>query len=163
MSDVAKLIENYRSLLNSFWEKAVEVSKHAGGRDWLNDWKEANWELIVEGELAFDSSVVLLPYGEGADYCGGSSRVFRPDALPTHAINCVSNEQVCDLLMKEPVAFPAGGFQLDSLVTMRDGWYYEEPPFDCVLVLIDDQQLVFSSGSVRFELRRLQSVMVQGK
>jgi hypothetical protein len=156
MDILPRLIETYRYLLNSFWDKASEVSQGAGGGDWLNDWKQANWELIVESGLASGSPVFLLPYAEGADYYGASSRVFRPEALPTHAVCCVKCGDACDLLTGDPVVFPPGGFQFECFVTMRDGWYYEEPPFDCVLILLDDGEIVLPIDAVGFRLAEVQ-------
>lgn len=53
----------------------------------LDDWLQANWEIIVEAPL----NVFLEPYGDGADCNGASSRVWEPAKLPTHKLMCRSS------------------------------------------------------------------------
>lgn len=150
--DLPQLLEKYRALLTSFWQDAIAIAKDAGGEEWLNDWKQANWELIVEGGLRSTSLFALLPYGEGADFNGGSSRILRPEAVSTHAVRARPIAGSIDVLSGQPAVFPAGGLIVECFVTMRDGWHYEEPPFDCVLFLGEGTENVLPVESVEFFL-----------
>ncbi len=118
----------------------------------MNDWKQANWELIVECNLYIGENVFLLPYGEGADYYGKSSRILRPKAIPTHSVNCVGTKDIIDQLTGNSVLFPKNGLPLECFVTIKDGWYFEIPPFDYALILMDNDQIVISLKDVKFIL-----------
>ena len=155
MKPLDELIEIFRALLNSFWMKMQVFATDVEGESMLNDWKQANWELIVESNLFQEEDLHLEPYGEGADYYGDSSRIIRPEALPTHAVCCQSESEVTDLLTGNMVVFPREGFPIECFVTLRDGWYYEEPPFDCVLIIKGKEQLVVRIEDVNFELIRI--------
>lgn len=152
MKTLDKLIDIYRALLNAFWEKMQIFVSEEDGDALLNDWKQANWELIVECNLYSEGRVFLQPYGEGADYYGESSRILRPDALPTHSVCCVSIKNVADRLTGNPVIFPQNGLPIECFVTVQEGWYFEKSPFDCVLILKDDEQLVIGVEDVNFIL-----------
>lgn len=152
MKNLDELINIYRSLLNTFWGNIAVFASEDDGEGILNDWKQANWELIVECNLYSGGPVFVQPYGEGADYYGKSSRILNPEALPTHNINCLGKDKAVDLLTGNPVAFPKNGFPLECFVTIKDGWYYEAPPFDCVLILKEEDQFVISLEEVKFIL-----------
>lgn len=158
MSNIVELIDIYRNLLNSVWVEIRGLAKDVEGESLLNDWKQANWELVVEANLS-QKEIFLEPYGEGADFYGDSSRIIRPDALPTHAVCCYSEKHVTDRLSGNQISFPIEGFELECFVSMRDGWYYEEPPFEGVLVVHDDEQLVFQINDINFGLRKIISNM----
>jgi hypothetical protein len=147
-----QLLEKYRTLLNSFWPDAQAIAKDAGEDEWLNDWMQANWELIVEGGLSPDSSITLEIYGEGADFYGSSSRIPRPQATPTHAVRARPAPNAIDALSGQPAEFPADGLVVESFVTTRNGWYFEEPPFDHVLFNDNGLDKVLSVKQVEFFL-----------
>ncbi|MBP9204191.1 MAG: hypothetical protein KBG28_09525 [Kofleriaceae bacterium] len=52
----------------------------------FEDWLQASWEVLVEGELLHGGKGWLANYGEGAFSNEPSNRVFRLDALPTHGV-----------------------------------------------------------------------------
>ncbi len=147
-----QLLEKYRSLLIRFWCDATAIANDAGRDEWLNDWKQVNWELIVEGGLGSASSITLDPYGEGADFYGSSSRILRPEAIPTHAVRGCPIDDAVEALSGEQAVFPPEGLIVECFVTMRDGWYYEEPPFDCVLFIDNGVEKVLSLDAVEFSL-----------
>jgi hypothetical protein len=147
-----QLLEKYRALLSKFWLDATTIAKDAGGDEWLNDWKQANWELIVEGGLGSSPSITLVPYGEGAEFYGSSSRILRPEAVPTHAVRGRPVSNAVEALSGQLAVFPTDGLVVESFVTMRDGWYYEEPPFDFVLFIEDGSERVLSLEAAEFFL-----------
>lgn len=147
-----QLLEMYRTLLSRSWSDANAIAKVAGGDEWLNDWKQANWELMVEGGLGGPSKRTLVLYGEGADFHGASSRILRPEAVPSHAVRGRPTADAVDLLTGEPADFPVEGLILECFVAMRGGWYHEEPPFDCVLFIQDGVESVIPLRSVEFLL-----------
>ena len=135
MKSLNELIDIFRALLNTSWAQLQVFTKDVEGECLVSDWKQFNWELIVENNLFQGENFFLEPYGEGADYYGYSSRILLPDALPTHAIYCHCENEVTDLLTGNSVTSPSEGYLLECFVAIRDGWYYEEPPFDCVLIV----------------------------
>jgi hypothetical protein len=52
------------------------------------DWLQANWETLVEAPTRENPREFLEVYGDGADCNGASSRVWYPQAMPTHRISC---------------------------------------------------------------------------
>ncbi len=154
MKTLAELIDIYRALLNAMWEKINSLANNIEGDSLLNDWKQVNWELIVEQNLPVGETTLLQPYGEGADFYGDSSRIIYPEALPTHAVSCCSQNGAVDQITGNSISFPTEGFELDCFVTIREGWYFEEPPFDCVLVFDNDDQFVFLIENVTFNLKK---------
>ena len=155
MKSLSELIGIYRALLNNMWDQLQGFALGNTGDSFLDDWKQSNWELIVESNLCEEERVFLEPYGEGADYYGESSRIIQPEALPTHAVYCQSEKSVIDRLTGTPIFIPKEGLPLECFVALREGWYYEEPPFDCVLIMKDDEQLVFKIEDIRFVLTKI--------
>lgn len=109
----------------------------------LEDWTQANWELLVEGSLSPGPGyerVFLSIYGSGSDSVPGSSRVFAPQAVANHAIYCTpkSGSAVTELVSgdKIPIRYP--GVKLCNFVAFEDGWFFEKPPFDCILLEQED-------------------------
>ncbi|MFH2122372.1 MAG: hypothetical protein ABIJ50_02670 [Pseudomonadota bacterium] len=155
MKSLDELIDIFRALLNNCWIKIQIFKTDVEGEYLLNDWKQFNWELIVENNLFQRRDFYLEPYGEGADYYGDSSRILRPEALPTHTVCCHSENEVIDLLTGNMVTFSSEGLPLECFVAIRDGWYFEEPPFDCILIIKDRKQLVVRIKDINFKLLRL--------
>ena len=155
MNNLAELIAVFRDMLNSMWLRMIKVTEDTDENSLLDDWKQANWELIVESNLEGDAPIYLQPYGSGADFYGDSCRILRPEALPTHAVHCFSRHSVRDKLTGNSLNIPLDGFPVECFVAIRDGWYYEEPPFDHVLVLNEDQQLVIALEEVNLDLARV--------
>ncbi|MBL7134413.1 MAG: hypothetical protein ISS78_09980 [Phycisphaerae bacterium] len=152
MRTLEKRLHAFRSLLNTFFPTVRALAEEVGGEELLNDWKQANWELIVEGGVFPEGGRFLVPYGEGADYYGASSRVFRPEAVSTHAVFCLARRNTKDCITGSLALLPAGGLPLEYFVTIREGWYYEQPPFDCVLVVLDGREVVLQLADVQFDL-----------
>ncbi len=149
-SKLAQSIFIFRELLNAMWEEMSNLIGEVDDNYLLDDWKQANWELIVEGST--DTFIFLQPYGSGADYYGDSSRILRPESLPTHEVHCFCSQPLKDRLTGKLISLPDTGFPFELFVTMRDGWYYEEPPFDCLLVINNKEEIVIGLDEVGFAL-----------
>jgi len=89
------------------WEKAPYF---------LENWMQANWELIVE-EQALESGELLAPYGYNSSV---GCRYTRKDAKLTHEIICKKKGK--------------SGFKYKFLcfVSIDNGVFRIEPPFDFV-------------------------------
>ncbi len=122
----------------------------------LNDWLQANWELLVERKI-LPVQEYLEIYGEGADLYGSSSRVTDTDKLPNFKVIIKSKDgkEVLDILNDELITFEALNF--DRLVGFKDGYYVLEPVFN--YVLLNDPALglerVVELENVKFELERM--------
>ena len=153
--NVDKLVRAFARFLADSWEAVSAVRPDDPDDSFLGDWLQANWEMLVESFLWIDGKALVI-YSNGADI-GNSSRVSRPELLPTHRVVCrIVSADVIELLSGQRFESRGTTFRIAKLVAMRDGWYYEEPPFDCVLAVHDEEEnLVFRIRDVEFSLREL--------
>ena len=120
----------------------------------LADWAQSNWEHIVEAAFAPEDRIRLEIYGDGADN-GVSSRIWEPEAIPTHAVHCKprAGTVALDLIETEEIEFPEEGFMLDRFVARTNGgWYDEDAPFDHLLVSVPGREYMFRNDEMRFFL-----------
>lgn len=148
-------MEVFRTVLRTGWCQLTELAAVIGRdpHEVLSDWAQANWEAIVEVAIWSRDGAFLEPYGEGADCNRGGSRVWMPEAVPTHAVCCVprSGTALGDCLTGDEVEVPESGFVVDRFVTLTsNGWYAEEPPFDHVLTLPGGREAMVRLSEVRF-------------
>ena len=152
--DIDAAVRAFATLLACSWSSIEVAAKQVSTGSYVQDWMQTNWEMIVEGSLP-PGEVFLEVYGEGADCNDSSSRVYRPDALPTHAVVCTAPKRagfVEDLLNHEQLTLGAEGLPLEEFVTMDEGWFARKPPFDCVLLDDEGRERVVSAKAVRFGL-----------
>jgi hypothetical protein len=151
-------LDAFLVLLRTSWHpvKASLVGSAGWDESVVSDWMQANWELIVEAALSRESQISLEVYGDGADCNDGTSRVWRPSSLPTHAVACLPRDTTAkDQLTGQDVPFPAAGLPLSEFVTMVDGsgWFRAMPPFDCALLDVDGREVVVALPDLAFTLR----------
>lgn len=129
--DVTDAVEAFRQVVAGAWPYVSRMSREDRTESFLDDWLQANWERLVEGSVAPELKVVLEPYGGGADCNIGSSRVWRPDLLPTTAvyIRNIANETLLDRVGGAEVEAP---MQLSHFCTVVEGWPANDLPFDHV-------------------------------
>jgi hypothetical protein len=84
------------------------------------NWRQANWELLVEGPLHDRFGMVLDVYDGEADVWDTSSRVLAPHASATHRVEFVVRPGAIEQVEYTPVT--GGSRSFDGFVTMRDGW-----------------------------------------
>jgi hypothetical protein len=145
---------------NSAWSAATPM-EDIDPADLMADWAQANWELLVETplrETAGFGEAYLEPYGEGAECNGASSRVWRPQALPTHRVVCRGRETAAtmDLLTSRNVDATSHPIVFDHFASLsKRGWHEEAPPFDCVLGYHGNQEILVRVDAILFDLERI--------
>jgi hypothetical protein len=150
---VDQLIRQYAKFLSSSWSEALAITSSFSHESGANDWKQANWEMLVEANLV-KYGCRLVVYSGGAD-CSQSSRVSDPDVRATHRVIVRSAcERLIDRLSGLAINVPRKGLKLSELVSVRDGWYYEEPPFDSVRTEPEPgiDSCILALRDVRFDL-----------
>lgn len=147
--NVTKELRGFRDFLEASWP-IVSIFIHRESE--VNDWMQANWELLVERQVCKNQGEFLEIYADGADINGANSRVSLPGASPSHRIEVrpVSNNTVLDKLSNKginPVRLTFDGF------VSWDGKHYSfEPSFHFVLLSDKDEIYVASVENVEFFL-----------
>ena len=157
MKTLKHYLESYSKFLVFNWNLIDALSRQDQTGSFQVDWLQANWELLVEGQLG-NGNIILEVYGEGADCNPNSSRVLFPDRLPTHQINCLplNGHVVRDILNKEDCDVGMGKVIFDRFVTLKDdGWFYEVPKFEQILAEQDGKQIVLEFEELNFELSEI--------
>lgn len=155
----------FAKFLSLSWDTASEtkgILKRAGASEFISDWTQANWELLVElpfRDLAGFENAFLEPYGEGADCNANSSRVWLPESLPTHRIICypLDGDSIIDLLTGNSINISRNALIFDHFAAHSvNGWHEQASPFDCVLgyhdeleVLVHVEQISFAAEKIR--------------
>lgn len=146
---LAPALESFIAFLNISWNiVCINLNE-----DDMNDWLQANWEILVESCLGNGKRILLEPYGEGADCNGDSSRVFEPNKIATHRIICRGKNhgqgkdvlKGCDIDLSE--------YDFDSFVSWNGEQYAHEPPFEYVLLESDDIAVV-KFNEIEFAIER---------
>lgn len=151
MNQVHNLVHCFRDMLVRCWSTIAKVASDSSADNLLNDWCQSSWEMVVEAALSAKQPIFLEVYGEGADCNGESSRVLYPDKKPSHRIEIKTTKDTVDVINGQKVK---AGHQVwfDRFVTKSEGWYREEPPFDHVLVLVNESEAVIPLDEVVFVL-----------
>lgn len=158
MRNLAVALDAFLTVLRSSWHSVRSGLVETAGWDEsvLDDWAQANWEMIVEAALSREQRVILDVYAAGADCNDLSSRVWQPELRPTHAVACRTirpDGPIRDHLSGLNIAMPSAGLRLTEFVTLtEDGWYRAEPPFDYALVDFDGVEAVVRLTEVSFVL-----------
>jgi hypothetical protein len=157
---VDQIIENFRKFLEDSWPSVEPLmSSSPRGENLISDWLQANWELLVEDLILPDADRFLEVYGDGADCNGSSSRVWLPDALPTHRVYCVSKSghHVKDLISDTNIEIQDLTF--NSFVSWDGKQYAIRPPFDCILLENRTDVFIVCSEEISF---RIEEIRVKG-
>jgi hypothetical protein len=131
--DVTGGVEAFREILSAGWPAAKRISLEDTTGSFLDDWMQANWEMVVEASIPPVLNVILEPYGAGADCNLGSSRIWRPNVLPTSPvfIRYIGNEPLMNVIDDLEIT---GQLILDYFCTLEDAWPAVDLPFDYVSV-----------------------------
>lgn len=154
---INKVLEGFVSLLCLYWPNIEQLISTDSTGSFKDDWLQANWELIV-GRQLMSSNMYLEVYGDGADCNGASSRVTFPEKDATHSIILKSNseDKVYDILGEKYIGSKDDDIIFQKFVTVKkDGWYYEEPPFDKMEALYKDETIVVDFNTVNAELKAI--------
>jgi len=166
--DVKSSLGLFRDLLNSSWPSVLayeEQYKDQVFNDFRINWLQANWEMTVEKSVLLGPTFLQV-YGSGADFGDASSRMFCPDAGPTHRILCklakgrvlldTSYELLADELNTADLSSISTPIVFNSFVTFTEkGWFEEAPPFDCVIADYDDTQILFKFDDAEYSLEKI--------
>lgn len=151
------VVLEFRRFLNNCWENILNVSDKDLSGSLRQDWYQSNWEILVEG-LLFPSDIVLIPYGDGADCNGASSRVLFPSRIPTHELICKPRNgvKVQDMLTKNWLDASSHNVVFDRFVSWKENhWYSECVPFDKVLASYDDNEIVVDLNGLDFYIQKI--------
>lgn len=157
MIEVNDIVMKFQNFLLSGWE-AFEVFNenflYDEKEEKVNDWLQANWELLVESTLT-GVNEYLEVYGYGADCNGASSRVTFPDKLATHRIVCNAHggHLLRDVVSEEMKSIKNMAFQ--SFVKWDGSYYQILPPFDYVLLSNDIENILVNVKDVYFDIVRV--------
>ena len=135
-------IERFLRILNACWSDVVADYSGMELQDRLNDWLQFHWEFIVESALSDDYSIVLEPYGEGAET--KNLRVSDLRTSVTHRVCCRPKRglELLEMIGQNRVEFPEDGLPLMEFVSCRKGdWLKVEPPFNAVQLYFPDSAL----------------------
>lgn len=147
--DINEVVHNFRHFLNTAWTGLPEwIIKNENQEYEINDWLQANWEILVESKLnepfrqmeVGSERIILNFFGSGADIDGrGSSRVIYPDDLPTHFI-----------LVNDKYRFDSFGTKYET------GWFELTFPFNYIKAIDkDENEIILSATRAKFSLRTL--------
>lgn len=157
--EIDKAIKIFVDFLNSSWTIVYQLllnRDYTSNEDSINDWLQANWELLVERKV-LKVNEYLEVYGEGADYNGISSRITDSEALPNFKVivKTKNGNSIFDVLNNEQVRFENVTF--NKIVGFKSGFYTLEPEFKYVLITDDNLELerVVAISDIEFELERL--------
>ncbi len=158
------VMQAFSRFLSASWEVVCEVAsslEQVEGTEFTSDWVQANWEVLVETpfrEIVGFGAAFLEPYGEGAECNETSSRVWKPEALPTHRIVCLPHERAAllDLLTDRVLEVTRGPLIFDHFAVKSEReWHEEAPPFDCALAYHDDQEVLLRLDQISFVAQEL--------
>ena len=155
--DLKNDIVTFANFLDASWEVANKLllsRSYTSDEDSVNDWLQANWELLLERRILKRVDEHLEIYGDGADFYGSSSRITDFKAIPTHEIRIsFLTDSGYDHL--NDVHCTGSYFIFDRLVSFSNNYYFIKPPFSYVLALDKDHtERVFFLEDITFELRK---------
>ena len=151
---VTKTLENFRIFLEVSWDRITAVTDaRPDGDSLLDDWLQANWELLVEASVCSTPNEFLEIYGDGADCNSPSSRVWKPDATPTHQIYCIalSHDGAEDKFTGRSISIEELTF--GRFVNWEGKKYGSSPPFNSILLERSNEIFLVSVNDVRFDIR----------
>ena len=150
-----EIIKSFSDFLNASWNYVIPLLSertYTSNEDSINDWMQANWELLVERKI-LPLNEYLEVYGDGADFNGISSRITDIDIAATHYLSVFIHHGT-DLLTNEKINNSI--FSFEKFVGFRAGFYTVAPPFKYVLVLDNNNmERVFRIENTHFELHKI--------
>ena len=158
--NIDEIVRKFQQFLEASWQSVenmipAALDRHLPAEDLRLDWLQANWEILVEAIIRPDANSFLEVYGEGADCNGASSRVWLPDADPTHRVCCVPKygNYATDLISGRSIETPDLTFF--GFVNWDGKWHAIHPPFNVVLLENRTDEFIVRLEDVRFELQAM--------
>lgn len=140
IKDITKHIINFRDFLNACWPFLDELMLNHdwdSDGDFIDDWLQMNWELLVEREL-LEGQGFLTQFS----VTHLSDRIIRPEAVANYTVIAKSERIVTDLKRKIIVPFDKG-LRLYSFSTFKNRGYGLYPPFDLAELVLDSKKELF--------------------
>lgn len=109
-----EIIKFFSDFLNTSWNYVIPLLSertYTSNEDSINDWMQANWELLVERKI-LPLNEYLEVYGDGTDFNGISSRITDINIAATHYLSVFIHHRT-DLSTNEKLIIPS--FHLKSL------------------------------------------------
>ncbi|PIE47462.1 MAG: hypothetical protein CSA42_03415 [Gammaproteobacteria bacterium] len=154
MNNLKEKLTSFSNMLSCVWGNLSFFIDTDSTGSLKMDWLQANWELLIESQCG--ENVFLEVYGDGADCNGSSSRVLYPNKLPTHKIICKSETTNIHDVLNDIYLNDVDEFVFDRFVSIgNDGWYYESPPFDKVLIFQKGVERVIEFNKLEFLVQRI--------
>ncbi len=156
--DLNLAINTFRSVLSCSWPHIMKLVERDKTDEFLIDWLQANWEMIVEASIPPKFSPRLEHYGEGADCNGNSCRVWEPAAVANYQVICIpkDNYAIVDVISGKKVE---GKLILDEFCTIKDDLYICAPPFDYANIRVTDKSMpnpcIIDINSIEFGAWRI--------
>ena len=158
--DVHEVVIGFQRFVKDSWSAVEGIIKAKTNdplefQEAMNDWLQANWEVLVEFVVCVTPNQFLEVYGDGADCNDGSSRVFLPQAIPTHRIVCNGrmNQNVKDVL-SDKMIIPEE-YQFDGFIFFENGKYAIGSPFDHMLLSNFSDDFIVRVEDIRFSLEEI--------
>lgn len=156
LSNLNVVIEQFRSFLNQNLDNVNEMLEP----DIVNDWIQANWEILVESKLCVCADQFLAVYGDGADCNESSSRVWNPSSMPTHQLVCSFTEDAVDQLSKKPVDNILGFnkyLEFESFCSWDNtsNQYAFDTPLEYAICNFNDDLLIVGIEKIKFDIKPL--------
>jgi hypothetical protein len=141
------VVNNFHLFLQNSLNSAENLLQSENQFVSMEDWCQANWELLVESHLG--SNCFLENYGAGGDINGASSRISYPDANATHRIMFrAKNGSFFDVLNN--TIYENKAFQFDRFVSFDGTWFGNDQALGFALCDEGPSQKVFHLGEVEF-------------
>jgi hypothetical protein len=157
--EIDKAIRTFTGFLNSSWDIVYQLllnRDYTTNESSINDWLQANWELLVERKV-LKVNEYLEVYGDEADFNGDSSRITDPEALPNFRVivKIKNDNPILDVLNNEQVRFENATF--DKIVGFENGFYTIGKKFEYVLIIdpVSGLERVVAIDDVEFGLKEL--------
>lgn len=162
MDKTQETVLGFRDFLIKAWPIFLQQLNYLplGEQEYLiDDWLQANWELLVERILC-QPKQFLLAYNNGGDANGASDRIIFPQYKATHQVVC---------LPKKGCYFENafdGQFHLAAIcswekfvsLSKNGNCYQDKPPFDFVLLRTESDQLIITPlTKVEFRMKRIEN------
>ena len=138
-ADIQECFKVFQTYLNSVWSRLPPQLFEPNDQDYelINTWLQRQFIRIVE-----------VPLGCRISHTYGEYDPEYDDDLPADAPEPETPQT------RPMEIWVNGKYLLDSLVTVRDGWHYAEPPFDYVMVYDEGPDNKYIPlDQARFELR----------
>ncbi len=158
MKGIGLFISGFISFLNKSIPVIDEICSHLDeieGEEFVNNWLQANWELIVEAQVTVNECYLEV-YGDGADLYGGSSRILFKDKLPTHQVlvlNKKGNTMHLDKISNTLINTANTVFH--SFVNFENGKFCLKTPLNSVLLEGENGIVLIDLNEVDFFVSKL--------